>query len=182
MGLRCLGLGRAVSYSSAPLLLPRRHSVRTLACSSRRTIATTTTALPAPSSRCARTAPAAWTAARACRERRPLRRRGPPLVLATRTTPSTRMGSWAPTAPTTAQANRYHRRRPAQPPCVPALASARRRVSTTPIATKAAPAPSSRCPSWTSPSWAPMKHAPPQVLTTPSWALYVPLWAHYAPS
>ena len=132
MGLRCFGSGRAVSSSSAPLRLPRRHTVWTLACLPPRTMGkgaiATTTALSAPSFRCARPAPTAWTAARACQERRPLRRRGTPLVLAART--STRMASWPLTVPTTAQANRCHRRRPAQPPCVPALASARRRAST----------------------------------------------------
>jgi hypothetical protein len=162
-GPRRFGPGLAVSSSSAPLRLPRHHSVRTLAFAPRRTIATTT-ALPAPIFRCARTAPTAWTTARACRQRCPLRRRGPPLVLAARA-PCTRMASWAPT---TAQANRCHRRRPAQPPCVPALASARRLASTppTPIATTgAASAPSAfsapKAMTTVRPGWRPGWRRPP---------------------
>ena len=141
MVLRRLGPRRAVSSSSAPIRLPSRHSVWTLACSPQRAFGTiaTTTALSAP-----RAAPTAWTtahvAARACRKGRPLRR-GPSLVLAART-PNTRMASLAPTAPTTARASCQP---PAQPPCVLAVASARRHASTTPTAMTAAPSPSSRC-------------------------------------
>jgi hypothetical protein len=76
------------------------------------------------------------------------RRRCRPSLLQAGLAPSTRVAGMAPTAPTADQASRCHHRRPAHPaPCVPALASARRRASShpTPSVWTAAPAPSSRC-------------------------------------
>ena len=60
----------------------------------------TTTAVPALSFQCARTAPTSWAATHACRDRRLLRRRGPPLVLS-----APRLaGSWAAGSAMTAAA------------------------------------------------------------------------------
>jgi len=75
------------------------------------------------------------------------RRRCRPSRLLAGPAPSTQVAGMAPTAPTADQASRCHHRRPAHPPCGPALASARRRASShpTPSVWTAAPAPSSRC-------------------------------------